>query len=119
MPEENNLYKNLIESCDGVIYLKDGEGRFLLANQALADFFEAPVEEIIGRTDYDFASKEQADVWREQDKKIITTGKTINFRFTDTSGEDRRTFIDHKFPVKIPDYPDAVGGIAVDVTEFE
>jgi len=43
----------------------------------------------------------------------------MKFRFTDTSGEETRTFIDHKFPVKVPDYPDAIGGVAVDATEVE
>lgn len=64
MADQEDLMKKLVDSSEVVIYLKDEEGRFLMVNQKLADFFQAPINEILGKTDYDFADKEQADRWR-------------------------------------------------------
>jgi PAS domain S-box-containing protein len=119
MSDEINFYEKFIDSCDAVVYLKDKDGRFLMVNPGLAKMVGAPIEEIIGKTDYDFATKEQADKWREQDKKIAETGIPMTFKFTVSSPEGEITLIDHKFPVQIDEQPKAVGGIAINITEIE
>ena len=111
--------QKLIESSNVIIYLKDEEGRFLMVNQKLAELFQAPREEIIGKTDYDFASEEQADKWRAQDLKVAEAGTPINFKFTTSLPEGDFTILDHKFPVDVDGHPKAVGGIAIEITEVE
>jgi two-component system, sporulation sensor kinase E len=119
MPDKINVFEKFIDSCDAVVYLKDGDGRFLMVNPGLAKMFETPIEEVIGKTDYDFAPKEQADKWHEQDKIIAETGIPMNFKFTVSSPEGETTLLDHKFPVQMDEHRKAVGGIAINITKID
>jgi PAS domain-containing protein len=90
-----------------------------MVNQGLAKMFAAPIEEIIGKTDYVFAPEEQAEKWRARDTKIAETGNPMNFKFTVSSPEGEMTLLDHKFPVQIDEHPNAVAGITIKITEID
>jgi len=54
LAHERNLLRTLIDHIPDYIYVKDAEGRFLLANTALARRMGAArAEELLGRTDFD------------------------------------------------------------------
>lgn len=65
--------QSLVDFHQGMVWAKDMQGRFVLANQAFADFFNLTVNDVIGKTDYDFHSKEKADLYRKQDYQIYET----------------------------------------------
>ncbi len=120
MTDEANLIRNFIDSSNAVIYLKDGQGRLLMVNRVFEELFKSTKEQIIGKTDYDFVSKEQADKWRANDRKVIETCTPINFKETAVFPDGPRTYLSHKFPVSnIEGSPNAVGGISIDITESE
>jgi two-component system, sporulation sensor kinase E len=115
--KQADLMQRLIDSANAAIYLKDEQGRFLLANRQIAEEYNVSKEEIIGKTDYDFVSKEDADTFRKYDLLVASAGLPMNFEITFSSADGQHTIIDHKFPVAdIEGCPNAVGGIAIDVT---
>ncbi len=76
MAAERNLLRTLIDSLPDYIYVKDFEGRFLITNQANAEYMgAADPEEAVGKTDYDYYSKELADVFMAADMGVIQTGE--------------------------------------------
>ncbi len=116
--DEVSLTQNFIDSSSAVIYLKDDQGCFLMVNRRCAEMFKASKEEIIGKTDYDFASEEEADEFRANDCKVAETGTSIVFKETLTLDDGQHTYISHKFPVSnVEGSPNAVGGISIDVTK--
>ena len=119
MANEADLIQNFIDSSNAFIYLKDGEGRFLMINRRVAEMLKVSKEEIIGKTDYDFFSKDDADKFRAYDRKVIETGTPMNFKDSVSLPDGQITVLDHKFPVSIEGSPNAVGGIAIDITESE
>ena len=119
MANEASLIQNFIDSSDAFIYLKDGEGRLLMINRRLAEMLNLSKEEVIGKTDYDLFSKEDADMFRANDRKVIETGNAMNFKSSISSPDGQITVIDHKFPVSVEGSPNAVGGIAIDITDSE
>ncbi len=119
MAEKADLLQNFLDSSDTVIYLKDEQGRFLMVNRRTAEMFKVSKEEVIGKTDYDFFTKEEADMFRANDRKVAETGTPMNFKSTVSLPSGQTTFIDHKFPVSVEGSPNAVGGIAIDITETE
>jgi len=120
MANEANLIQNLLDSSDVVVYLKDDQGRFLMVNRTFEKLFKLPKEQIIGKTDYDFGSKEQADKFRANDLKATEAGAPITFKESVFPPDGPRTYISHKFPVSnIEGSPNAVGGISIDITEIE
>lgn len=112
--------KNFIDSSEAKMYLKDDEGRFLMVNRSVAEMIGASQEDIIGKTDYDFFSSEDSDKFRKNDLQVAEAGIPMTFKATAVFADGPHTLIDHKFPVSgIDGSPNAVGGVAIDITESE
>ena len=122
MANEANLLQNFIDSSNAVIYLKDEQGRLLMVNRRAAEMAKLSKDEIIGKTDDDLNlfPKEEVDRWRAHNRKVTEAGTPINFKETVTFADGQRTFITNKFPVSnVEGSPNAVGGIAIDITDSE
>jgi diguanylate cyclase (GGDEF)-like protein/hemerythrin-like metal-binding protein/PAS domain S-box-containing protein len=72
---ERSFLKTLIQDIPDLIWLKNKDGVYLACNNRFEDFFGASESEIIGKTDYDFIEKSQADRFRENDNKVLLTKK--------------------------------------------
>lgn len=59
------------------VYFKDRNSRFLSLTPSLARSFGCSVEEVIGKTDFDFFEKEQAQAYRDAEVQIMATGVPI------------------------------------------
>lgn len=118
MKNELELIQSMIDSADASIYLKDGNGRILAANQRVAELWNKSLDEIIGKTDYDFASKEDADRFRAHDREVVEADEPKTFRDTLTTPNGPVEIFDHKFPVHLDGYPGAVGGIAIEAKKL-
>jgi len=57
------------------VYFKDRESRFVSVSLSLAQSLGLTVEEIIGKTDFDFFDEELARGYREEELKIMATGE--------------------------------------------
>ena len=84
------MYTNLSEYIDSIlsnlpnsIYWKDKDGFYLGANlYAVRMVGLKNPKDIVGKTDYDFGPKDGADKFRENDLKVINTGKEITVEET-------------------------------------
>jgi len=65
----------LHDTIPDLVWVKDPEGVYLSCNRVFSRFYNAPESEIVGRTDYDFASKELADFFRDHDRAAMAAGK--------------------------------------------
>ncbi|MFZ2267268.1 MAG: EAL domain-containing protein [Azonexus sp.] len=61
----------LIDTIPDLVWMKDINGVYLACNPAFESFFGAPASTILGKTDYDFVSREQADFFRQKDLEAI------------------------------------------------
>ncbi|MDI6449564.1 PAS domain S-box protein [Anaerobaca lacustris] len=76
--EEQTLLRTLIENLPDAVYVKDRQGRFVLCNrQVLGRKGVATVEEIVGRTDYDFYPADVAERVHEVEQEIMATGRPM------------------------------------------
>lgn len=119
MAKEADLLQNFIDSSNASIYLKDEEGRLLMANRRVAEMLKVSKEELIGKTVYDVFSKEDADKLWSCDRKVIETGTPVTLKASISFPSGQITVIDHKFPVSVEGHPNAVGGIAIDMPDME
>ena len=68
--------ENMINQIPDYIYAKDLEGRFLFANQAIvANNGLSRLEDLVGRTDFDFLPKEVAQVATDVERRVAETGQ--------------------------------------------
>ena len=71
------FYYALVENIPQFIFCKDLEGRFTFVNQRFCQLLEKSIEEIIGKTDYDFYPPELAAKYRNDDRKVIEQNITL------------------------------------------
>ena len=65
----------LIDTLPDLVWLKDRPGVYLACNHRFERYLGASEDEIIGKTDYDFLDKQQADAHREQDQQAMSSGQ--------------------------------------------
>ncbi len=113
--------RQVIDLVPHFIFAKDDAGRFLLLNRAVAEAFGQRVEDVLGRTDADFATDpEEVARFREDDQKVIRRGEPVFI--PEETLTDARGNVRYLQTVKIP-YTEsgtarpAILGVAVDVTE--
>jgi PAS domain-containing protein len=63
--------QTLIESIPNPVFYKDSNRKYLGCNEAFAALLGLPKEEVVGKSVYDVASKEVADVWNEKDQELF------------------------------------------------
>jgi PAS domain S-box-containing protein len=68
--------QTLIQAIPDLVWLKNAEGVYLGCNRAFEGFFGAKEADILGKTDYDFVSKEQASFFRQKDVEAIAASGT-------------------------------------------
>ncbi len=112
--------KATLDALPDPVWLKDAEGVYLSCNPGFEWFFGASEAEIVGKTDYDFVEREQADFFREHDRKAMLAGKpSINEEWlTFAIDGKRRRFETIKTPMFDED-GNIIGvlGIARDITQ--
>lgn len=74
---EGAFLHTLINTIPDLIWLKNVNGVFLACNQRYELFLGANEKDIIGKTDYDFVSPEQADSFREQDRQVVSSSLAL------------------------------------------
>lgn len=73
-----HLLKTIMNYVPDYIYFKDLEGHFMRVNTAFANQFgNCEPDEMLGKTDFDFLNKEAAEQSREDEQRIIRTGKPL------------------------------------------
>ncbi|MFA6735879.1 MAG: diguanylate cyclase [Saccharofermentanales bacterium] len=121
--DDSFVSKTIMENSTDSIYFKDMNGRFVYVNRTKAsnNGIDDP-SEMIGMTDHDFITKENADKIADQEKKIIETGKEITGLIEKLIRVDgRTTWVSvSKSPVRNDD-GEIIGifGISRDITEAE
>ena len=111
--------RQIVDMLPQLVFAKNRNGEFLLANQAVAEIYGTTVEDLEGATDADFAeSKTEARQFREDDLAVIDSSepKRIQESLTTADGEEMicRTT---KIPYDPVDHDgEAVLGVATDIT---
>jgi PAS domain S-box-containing protein len=113
--------REVIDLVPHFIFAKDIDGRFLLANKAMADAYGVTVQDLIGKRDLDCAMDSgEAGAFRQDDLAAMRTGETQIV--PDETMTDAHGVVHHLSTIKMPfrfsgtDSP-AVLGVAVDITE--
>ena len=100
------------------VFVKDQEHRWVLVNRALCEFMGHSQAELIGKSDFDFLPRHEAEVFWEKDDLVFTTGEeneneeTITDRFGHL-----RTIITRKRLIHAADMPLLVA-VITDITAF-
>ncbi|OGR22131.1 MAG: hypothetical protein A2277_12740 [Desulfobacterales bacterium RIFOXYA12_FULL_46_15] len=111
--ESETRYSTFINSTTDMVFLKDGQFRYIVANKALADNFGRPIGGVIGLCDSDLMLPKMAAACRASDQKAI---ETVSVVVSEELWGDR-TFETTKFPVLLKHNQTGVGGFIRDITD--
>ncbi len=104
--QSQSLYSSLVETLPIYVLRKDLQGRFTFANRLFCGLLGKPLEEVVGKTDFDFYPKELAEKYRRDDHRVVTTGKL----FTDVEQYEKHGQTLYMEVMKSPVY-DPAGAI--------
>ncbi|MEW6519816.1 MAG: PAS domain S-box protein [Thermodesulfobacteriota bacterium] len=109
----------LIDAMPYPVFYKDRHGRYLGCNRAFERFFGILREQMAGRTVYDIAPQDLADVYRRADEELFAHPGTKTYEGSIQSADGvRHDVIFHKATFAGPDGALAgLVGAAVDITE--
>lgn len=112
------LFANFMQHLPGLAWVKDLEGRYVFVNDAAAEAFRRPREEIYGRCDEELFPPETAAKLRENDRRALEGTTRVETIETIEHENGMRHSLVSRFA--IPDADDApamIGGMAIDITE--
>ena len=112
--------ESIINTIGSPIFIKDRKHRWIILNDALCNFMGHPRSSLIGKSDYDFFPKNEADVFWEKDELVFKTRKkNVNEELlTDATGQVH-TILTTKRVFKDANSNDILVGVIHDVTEIK
>jgi len=106
LAESRQLLQSILDTVPVRVFWKDTALEYLGCNIAFAkdSGFKSP-EDLIGRSDYDMAWAEQADLYRADDRAVIESGiPRLNYEEPQTTPDGRRTWLrTSKIPLRDTD----------------
>ena len=122
--QQATFLSKILDTSPNCMYVKDQQGKYILANKAIADLYQTTPEEMIGRTDIDFADQAilkpvEADYFIDVDAEAIKTKTTKivpSEAFTWNDGT-KHYFYTTKTPITYHGDPNCVLGISIDITK--
>jgi PAS domain S-box-containing protein len=117
--ERTDFLRKVVDANPQLVFLKDWDGRFVLANTAVAEVYGTSVEELEGKSDAEFnADRSQVEEFLRHDREVMKSGRTLVIPeepVTDSSGTTR-WFQTIKVPLETADGTRQVLGVSTDIT---
>ncbi len=108
----------LMENSPTAIFIKDGDGRYVMVNRRFAEMHRRNREHFVGRSDFDLFPPDIASRLRLSDTRVLSSGRPIELEESFQLSDGPHTSIIQKFPLL--DEEGAVQGlcgISTDITE--
>jgi len=119
---ERKLLRTLVDNMPDAIYAKDRASRFTLVNPAAAAGVGATVDEVLGRTAFDFYPPEQAQRFHDDDRQVMASGQALIGReepALEAATGGQRWLLTTKVPLRDDDGRIAgIVGISRDISEL-
>lgn len=114
----DEVLRAFVDNSPTLIFMKDPEGRYVLANPQLEQIYAAPRDQILGSSDAELIPEQMAAALRANDLRVAQSGASqISTEFAPGVDGVERTYRSIKFPVTDSDGGlIGIGGISTDVT---
>lgn len=101
---ERTLLRTLIDTMPDLIYVKDREGRFLLANESAAAFLGTTPEGALGKTDSDFYRPNLSNRFAAEEQEVMRSGQSLinSEELLQSAFGARRWILSTKLPLRNP-----------------
>jgi PAS domain S-box-containing protein len=116
--ESEERFKTFMNNSPAVAFMKDEQGRFVYINEPFERFFKIKMADWLGKTDFDVWSEELALQFRENDRIVLDTNKTLEVVEVVPSPEGHiHHWLSFKFPCLDISGQRLLGGMAINITK--
>jgi PAS domain S-box-containing protein len=119
--QQKNFIRQVIDSAPSLIFVKDAEGRFLLANEAMAKAYGLTVDDIVGKRNADFIKDPVAAAGYESanEQVLRTCREQVALESGELADGLRHDFQTLRKPLVQADGSINVLTIAMDITDLK
>ncbi|HXX76830.1 MAG TPA: PAS domain S-box protein [Nitrospiraceae bacterium] len=119
--EAEGFVQSILENIPNMIFVKDvNDLRFVRFNRAGEDLLGYSRDELLGKNDYDFFPKAEADFFTSKDREVLSDGRLVDIPEEPIETKHRGQRILHTKKIPIMDewgHPLYLLGISEDITE--
>ncbi len=116
--ESQQRLQSILDYSPSSIYLKDLEGKIVLANHQFTKIFKRPLKEILGKTNFDLVPQDVAEAFLANDRIVIESKKALEVEESGLFEDGLHTYITAKFPILDSEGNiQYLGGISTDISE--
>ena len=116
--ESEERFQAFMNHSPVVAFIKDENGRMLYMNEVMEHRFQMKLEDVFGKTDFDWLPHEKAKQLAVVDREVLTTGISRQLiEEIPTPDGVTHEWLMMKFPMGTSDGARMVGGVAIDVGE--
>jgi len=98
--ESERRLRAIIDNANGIVWVKDLDGRFLVVNTYLVDILGKSRDEIIGHTVFDLVSRNLAEEYTANDRRVLESDVPIEVEEPAMLADGPHTFLSVKFPLR-------------------
>ena len=119
IPNASDILLAVIDATPDAIFVKDLEGRYVLANRAAARFIGRTPDQVIGRHDFELYPEETSRRFVEDDKVVLASGAPMSFEGVASSASGTQAYLVTKGVYRDKDGKIlGIYGISHDITEL-
>lgn len=120
LAESRNFLADVIENSPATTYVKNREGRYLLVNRMYEEVTGLSRAQTLGKTDADIFPATMAESYRQVDKEVMATGRTIEAEEALVDERGETCFLSIKFPTRnTAGEITGICGISTDITQIK
>jgi PAS domain S-box-containing protein len=111
-------FKAFMNNNPAIAFMKDEAGRYVYLNETMERVFAVKVEELIGKTDFEWLPETVAAEVQRNDRKVLETNQPLEIVEAIAAPDNAAEYwLSLKFPVVDDSGAKFVGGVAFDITE--
>jgi PAS domain S-box-containing protein len=119
LKQSHDFLENIINNVSSPIFVKDQKHNWMVMNDAMCLFIGHKKEDTIGKSDYDFFPKDQADIFWAKDEEVFRKGElNINEEFITDANNVKHTIVTRKNLFTDKNGNKFLVGIINDITEL-
>lgn len=123
LKESEEFLDNIVENIPNMLFVKNAEDlTFKKVNKTGELYFGHPRNELVGKSDYDFFKKEEADFFTKKDREVLKSHEMLDIpeETIDTKALGQRLLHTKKIPLLNNEgKPQYLLGVAEDITELK
>lgn len=121
LAEQRSFLRMVIDTEPHLLFAKDWDGKFTLANKAVAAIYGTTPDKLLGKSDSDFnPNKEEVEHFLKDDREVMTSEKPkliVEEPVTNTKSGETRWYQTIKIPLILTNKPKQILGVATDITD--